>query len=865
VAHVQGPASTVGASSSSLNRTFASDVTAGNLITAHYSNWKGSTVLPTGCSDGLSNSYSTAVTNNPGASAATQMRYAENISGGACTVTMTVSSTDWCFAVNEYTGIVASSSVHTTGNNNGSSTTPSVSLTPTVPCQIVAHMGMASATTITPDGDYNERQETQSNSTANISVLDRTPISSSETVDWTIGASAAWSAVAAAFQLVTVDQSAFRWGEDDGSESAHTWAAAENTNLTEEDNRTNLLRIQLEATDNPPSAAYVLRYQKNGSGGYSVVNVGSTTEVTPVIEAGDCTVSGNNTAEDPWAVSHPAAVTGDLLLFYVAWDDSTTTTTVTAPSGPNGETLTSIEGPVTDTSTETRAQLWYTVATGSWSASTVSFNPNATESWTATVVKIPAGEFESADPIGASANAAATSTSDTTIDSPAFTAGSTDGGGKLLVFNGIDADPMGSAPSGWTNLQTQDLGAVAHGVAARTAAVTDSESVASAAWSIAGDSWTSIAVIVRAPTVTNEVYIATSSNIASGGEATTARLSVPGGKSFTTGRRWDDENGTDSIDIGSSYYTELEWAVALSSAPATNDYYEFRVYQGTSPLSAYDYTPKWTVGTAGVSVSATKESLTLAEYAATVTVDVNVNASTEALTLQENAATVAWGVNVSASTDALALAEYSASVVIDHDIQASKESLTLAENQATVSVDINVSAATESLVLAEYPANVSLDVAVSGTTEALVLAEYPATVDVGSNVSVAANVESLVLSTYPATVDVEIPVVSRGQGAGRIIGYLPEYPKKKKKEPVIIEVPDLSRDEELARLIRKDAEYRKSKQEEYDRLIEVLRVSVHLTNHILLSQFQYLEHQDIERARRKIQREEEEMLLLFVA
>jgi hypothetical protein len=115
---------------------------------------------------------------------------------------------------------------------------------------------------------------------------------------------------------------------------------------------------------------------------------------------------------------------------------------------------------------------------------------------------VPAGEFDAATPIGASATAAATTLDDTTVDSPAFSAGSSDGDGRLVVCNGIDADPLGAAPSGWTNRQTQDLGAVAHGVATRNASVTDSESISSAVWSIAGDSWTSIAFIVRAPTTT---------------------------------------------------------------------------------------------------------------------------------------------------------------------------------------------------------------------------------------------------------------------------------------------------------------------------------------------------------------------------
>ena len=53
------------------------------------------------------------------------------------------------------------------------------------------------------------------------------------------------------------------------------------------------------------------------------------------------------------------------------------------------------------------------------------------------------------------------------------------------------------------------------------------------------------------------VYVASSSNITASGEATTALLTPPSGKTtgdFTIGRMWDDENGTDLVDIGASSF-----------------------------------------------------------------------------------------------------------------------------------------------------------------------------------------------------------------------------------------------------------------------------------------------------------------------
>lgn len=220
----------------------------------------------------------------------------------------------------------------------------------------------------------------------------------------------------------------------------------------------------------------------------------------PLIEAADCTVSGNNTAQATWAVSHPNASTGDLLIWNIAWDDSATCSDVTEPAGPNGETLSEINAtPAASASTEVRGKCWYTIATGSWTAGTRTFTPAATESWTATCIRVPAGEFDATTPIGAAAPRSSAGTAETSVLSPAISAGATDGGGTLVWFGFADADPLSATnPTGWTILQRQDLGAVAHGIATRDTATTDSESIAGGdAWAIDGDSWASVGYIVR--------------------------------------------------------------------------------------------------------------------------------------------------------------------------------------------------------------------------------------------------------------------------------------------------------------------------------------------------------------------------------
>lgn len=415
-------------------------------------------------------------------------------------------------------------------------------------------------------------------------------------------------ALASAGATAELEQEGFRWGVDDDSESAHTFEAAQDTSIEIDDSQSRLLRVLVDGTLDPASTAFTLRYQKNGSGGYTAVPVGASSKTTPVIEAGDATESGNNTATTSWAtVAYPNASTGDLLIFCISWDDSTATTDVAEPAGPNSEVLSEINAtPATDAGTETRCKCWYTVATGTWTAGNLTFTPTASEQWTAAVIRIPAGEFDSVTPIGGSGTNGAAAGDETAVLNAAFTAGSTDGGGKLCVWTSADADPQ-TVAANWTEVANEDRGAVSGGFFTRDAAVTNSESIsAGTVATIASDSWASVTFVVRAPTVNNEVYITTSANITGGGEATTARLTAPSGKTtgdFTTGRRWDDENGSDSIDIAEDFYTELEWLVALSSTPSPDDFFDFRVYAGSSALDTYTVTPRWAIPSAGGGLS----------------------------------------------------------------------------------------------------------------------------------------------------------------------------------------------------------------------------------------------------------------------
>jgi hypothetical protein len=103
---------------------------------------------------------------------------------------------------------------------------------------------------------------------------------------------------------------------------------------------------------------------------------------------------------------------------------------------------------------------------------------------------------------------------------------------------------------------------------------------------------------------------------------------------------------------------------------------------------------------------------------------------------------------------------------------------------------------------------------------------------------------------------------SRPSGGGRIIGYLPDYPKKKRK--VEVKWTD-EHDKELIRLLKQiDEEYEKKRRQQYEGLINILRDAIHLGNQVSFSGFNYLTAEDIRNAKQKIQQEEEAILLLLM-
>lgn len=94
--------------------------------------------------------------------------------------------------------------------------------------------------------------------------------------------------------------------------------------------------------------------------------------------------------------------------------------------------------------------------------------------------------------------------------------------------------------------------------------------------------------------------LSASPNIAASGEATTARLNAPAGKTtadFTAGRIQDDENPADAVNVAADGYTEMEWAIEATPIARTAVTYEFRMTVNGVDFATYAVTPEWTIGT----------------------------------------------------------------------------------------------------------------------------------------------------------------------------------------------------------------------------------------------------------------------------
>jgi hypothetical protein len=617
VAWVQGPTPSSGGSATTNAKAFTGSTPAGNLVVVQITQLFGGsapqsiTHVRDNIDGAVNYTLAKSQTIGGGPDARVDTYYRVVTSTGTRTVTVTFAGAcDSSIGINEYDAThtvldVTNGNTGTTGNITPGSVTP-----PGTALYVVACVN-ANGVTITPDGAWDQRQEVESSGICTINTHDKITSGAQNPTTTTGSTPGAWVATIATFIAgSSIEQEGFRFRNDDGSETTATAAGAQDANVTAPLSANLRLRALLNATGDPASQAFTLYYKKSGEGSYAAVPMGATyPTVTPTYVGGQVAGRAGNVA----TASVNFALTGGLAAVPAAGD----LVIITVVVGSQGRTpACAVSG--------------YT-ALGQINANGTTYDTSMDVSW-----KVMGGTPDTSFTLPATGNAQDAQRytiqvwrgvdATTPMDVTPVTASGTGTGRPnpgtitpttaeaIILICAGGAAAAGAAYTGPANYTTNFLtGATADtndamvGSGYRATAWTsgaEDPAVYTGGTTNAADSWAAYTLALRPAVVAgnNRIYVATSANITAGGEATTAQLTAPTGKStsdFTTGRMWDNENGSDSIDIAADFYTELEWCLQAQSPAVDGDVYQFRVYSGSNPLDAYTVTPEWTIGTAG--------------------------------------------------------------------------------------------------------------------------------------------------------------------------------------------------------------------------------------------------------------------------
>lgn len=458
----------------------------------------------------------------------------------------------------------------------------------------------------------------------------------------------------------------------------------------------------------------------------------------------------------------PATVdAGDILIAHVMWEGTTT-----APATPSGWAL--LRGP-DDIGVTVVARHWVfgRIADGSEDGAAVAFGAPAVTTQRGARVYSFAGRVSGA--ITDLVNGFAATAHDTDPQMPSVTTTATGALAVALVAqndNNATASATGESGGDWVEAVAEFTANLTPGLglSIQTATPTGNPGTISGgsisttndpAGVVAFQIRDQLPALVMTGAVTLPMVVAVgamqgparftlsaSTHIGASGEATTAQLTAPAGKTtadFQAGRIQDDENPADSVDLAADKYTELEWS-AVATEDSLLDDYEFRVTAAGVVLDTYTETPVITVapsatlldgavtlpmvtaaGTATVAISATGAG-TIPMVVASGTVKVEAQA-TGAATIPMIQAAGTIGVDAGLVGAASVPMIQAAGTVANAITATGAASLPMVQATGTIATDIAlVGAATLPMIVAAGVAKVDVTAAGAATLPMVVAA-----------------------------------------------------------------------------------------------------------------------------------------------
>src|SRR5262245_61157939 len=205
---VQATASSEFNNAATFTVTLGSSVTAGNFVAAATSSWKtGTDQTISSIADNKGNGNYTSGVDTPRIDSEVigGIYYKANVGTGGTSFQITVTwstNSAGCIGGMEYSGVATSPTV-ASGTNNGSSTTPSVSVTPGSTALCLAMMSYNTISTtiaVSATGGFTEVLEIDENNDREaISIAEKIDVTGSQTCNWTLGSTTTWTAGAASF------------------------------------------------------------------------------------------------------------------------------------------------------------------------------------------------------------------------------------------------------------------------------------------------------------------------------------------------------------------------------------------------------------------------------------------------------------------------------------------------------------------------------------------------------------------------------------------------------------------------------------------------------------------------------------------
>ena len=214
--------------------------------------------------------------------------------------------------------------------------------------------------------------------------------------------------------------------------------------------------------------------------------------------------NGSNSTSTSVVITLPSYSAGDLVVLNVDyWQNNNQANDLTWPSGPDSETVTSIETQYGENGGATNIDLplialgWY-IATDDYAGGNITATADIGTRYANAVLIVYDGRFNATTPLS-TATGENYSTSNGQPVVPAFSALAADADGLLFNFIAVDQDPFASAATNYTSLQSLDRGRASMMLAVRDTDVTSAESIGTATYAItSGDAWCAYGYIVRA-------------------------------------------------------------------------------------------------------------------------------------------------------------------------------------------------------------------------------------------------------------------------------------------------------------------------------------------------------------------------------